>query len=250
MFRIDRKIKNRIIRLIKENKSLNKIKEVTGINKTTIYYYMRKIKGRKIKLVNIKKGNLELIGEVIGLFAGDGCFYHDKKRYTRRITFSFNKKEDKIIDYYRNSLTELTNKNPRLYISKSIKTLDLQSKEFSEFILKYLSWDSNKTKTVQIKNKEVFKNKQFVIGFLRGLIDSDGYIRKKRKEIYYGTISKKLLNDFLYCLNLFNFKYKVYIQKGKKYNDFYKVRLTNLEVDRFVDLIRPLKSNYYGRTRI
>ena len=50
-----------------------------------------------------------------------------------------------------------------------------------------------------------------------------------------------LFNDFLLGLKFFNFNYKIYIQKRKGYQDFYKVRLSGSEVDRFKILIKPVK---------
>ena len=42
-------------------------------------------------------------------------------------------------------------------------------------------------------------NKDFCLGFLRGLLDSDGYISKNHKEITLGSISSYLVQDFVAC---------------------------------------------------
>jgi len=241
MSRLNSRKKSKILQLINQGGSLNKIKGITGVGKTTIYYYMRKLKGKKIVPVKIIFSDIELIGEVVGLFAGDGQYFYDKKRWDRRIRIFFNSKEDVLIRYYLKSIKRLINKFPRVYLHKSVRIMEVKSKEFSNFILGYVSFGNKKVRTIQLKDKNLLKNKNFTIGFLRGLIDSDGYVRKGRKEIYFGSISKNLFTDFLKGLDFFKFDYKCYLQKRKGYQDFYKVRLTGNEVDRFIKLIKPLK---------
>jgi hypothetical protein len=184
MARLNPKIKNKIISLVLKGKSLNYINNLTSVGKTTIYYYMRKLKGRKITLVKIDKRDNERIGEFMGLFAGDGNFYFDKKTYRWRLRITFNEKDSNLVEYYRNSITKLTSKKPHTYSASSVKILALDSKVLTLFILKYLTWFDKKTKNVTLRNKVLLKDEMFRRGFLRGLVDSDGYVRKGRKEIY------------------------------------------------------------------
>ena len=227
--------------MINQNKSLNVISNKLGLGKTTIYYYMRKIKGRKYIPIKLNLRSKECIGEIIGIFSGDGHYVNDKKRWDRRIRIYFNINEPKLVEYYKNSIKILINKNPTVLIGNSVKILQITSKSFCDFILSYVTFGSRKVLTIQLQNKNLLKNKPFVKGFLRGLTDSDGYVRKGRKEIYYGSISKNLFNDFLEGLNLFGFKYKTYVQKRAGCSDFYKVRLSKEEVDKFNSMIKPLK---------
>ncbi len=242
MARLNPKIKNKIISLVLKGKSLNYINNLTSVGKTTIYYYMRKLKGRKITLVKIDKRDNERIGEFMGLFAGDGNFYFDKKTYRWRLRITFNEKDSNLVEYYRNSITKLTSKKPHTYSASSVKILALDSKVLTLFILKYLTWFDKKTKNVTLRNKVLLKDEMFRRGFLRGLVDSDGYVRKGRKEIYYGSISYNLFKDFLRGLDLFDFKYKTYVQKREGCSDYYNVRFSGEEVDKFVKIIKPIKS--------
>ncbi|MEK6910918.1 MAG: LAGLIDADG family homing endonuclease [Nanoarchaeota archaeon] len=240
MSRLKFEVKKEIIDLIKSGRSLNQIIKETGMGKTTIYYYIKKIRGRKYKSIKLNLSNDELIGEIIGLFAGDGYYLNNENRYDYRIKIFFNSKENKLIEYYRNSFYKLTGKFPGVVRSRSVKIMQMSGKILCNFVLGYLSFSNRKTATVALKDKSYYKNKEFMRGFLRGLVDSDGYVRKDRKEIYYGSISKMLFNDFLKGLNIFNFKYKTYLQKSK-YSDFYKVRISGDEVDRFKSFIKPVK---------
>ncbi len=241
MTRLSSKVKDKIISLIKRGKSLGKIINLTGTKKTTIYYYMRNIRGMKYTPVKLNLENKEIIGEAVGVFAGDGYYANDKKRWDRRIKICFNKNEENVIKYYQRSFEKLAGKAPSIVTSKSIKIMQLHSGKFCDFILSYVDFGQRKVATIELKNKKLLKERSFVKGFLRGLIDSDGYVRKSRKEIYYGSISNKLFKDFLDGLDLFGFKYKTYLQKSA-YSDFHKVRICGDEVDKFIKIINPAKA--------
>lgn len=237
------------MKLILEGKSLNKISKTTGLSKTTIYYHMRKKLGRKYYLIKLREDNFEVIGEVIGFFAGDGGLFFDPKRGQWQVRFYFNKKEIKVIAHYLDSLKKLTGKTPFTYYNESITVLCYNSKVLSNFFKTYLEWENKKGTTVRLKNKNLLKNKRFLIGFLRGLTDSDGYVRKERKEIYFGSVSGRLSKDFVKGLDFLGLKSKVYIQKRTNHLDFNKVRLSGLEVDRFISIIRPIKALENAPTR-
>lgn len=248
MARLEFSVKEEIIERINNGESLGQISSFMNLGKTTVYYYIKNIKGIKYKPINFDLSNLEIIGEVIGLFAGDGQYVNDKKRWDRRIRIHFNAKELDLIDYYQNSIKLLTGKKPSVILSNSVKIMQICSKDFCDFILSYVNFNGKKVKTIQLKNKGLLNNKLFTKGFLRALVDSDGYVRKGRKEIYFGSISKNLFDDFLKGLRLFGFTYSCYTQKRDNCSDFYKVRLAGNEVDKFVRVITPIKSgNAPGR---
>jgi len=235
-------LKEKILQLINENRSLNQIVKETQVGKTTIYYYMKKIKGVKLIPINFDFSNIERIGEVIGFFAGDGQYCHFGESYDWRIRFFFNEKEIKVINYYKDRIEQLINKKTTLISGQSVKILQVHSKKFCDFILSYVKFGLKKTRTIELKRKILLTNRNFTKGFLKGLIDSDGYVRKGRREIYFGSVSNKLIKDFIKGLSLFSLNYKLYVQKRNGYLDFYKVRLANDEVDRFINIIQPIKA--------
>lgn len=241
MYKVVGDVKRNLLNLINSKKSLDEISKIMGLGKTTVYYHLKKIMGLKRKPVRINTHNKELIGEVIGFFAGDGSYFNDKKKWHRGLLFHFNLKELKVIDYYYYSIKKLVGYFPTKYNGKSTTTIKLSRGEVIDFILSYVKFGKKKVKTIELKDKSLLRKRNFVSGFLRGLTDSDGYVRKGRKEIYFGSISHKLFKDYLNGLNFFEFEYKTYIQKREEHNDFYKVRLTGKEVDRFNKLIKPIK---------
>lgn len=246
MNRLSAETKNRILHLSKNGFSLNKISGVLHLSKTTIYYHTRKQKGKRFFRIKINESDDEKIGEFIGIFTGDGYYFLDRK-YEHRIKIFFSKNEAKVAKYYSSVFKFLFNKKPRIYKIKNIIILEIISKDVINFIRKFLIWKGKKSRTVHLVNNNL--SEKLMIGFLRGLIDSDGYVRKERKEIYFGTVSKNLLNNFIESLKRFDFKFKIYQQrKSRGAKIFYKVRLTNNEVTRFCKLIKPIKS--YGLTGI
>lgn len=228
--------------LISEGKSLNQIRSMTNIGKTTIYYHMRKMNGRKIKLVVLNDKDLEVVGEFIGFFAGDGSYFRNPDQWEHRIRLTFNQNEYTLMEHYRQSLARLITKQPNLYRAPSVLIVDVRSKILGEFILRYLKWSGKKVKTICLRDRKFFLDREFLISFLRGLLDADGYIRKGRKEIYYGSISFDLASDFAQGLDILKIPYKRYTQKRKNCADFYKIRLSGTDVDRFVSLVAPLKA--------
>jgi len=244
MRRLTPKEKKKIHRLLTEGKSLYFISRKLNLGKTTVYYHTRKIIGRKIKLIKVNEADDEKIGEFLGMFAGDGHYFRDKVNHKYIIRLSIGISESEIKDYYSNIITFVFGKSPRIYEQKSVYIIEISSKEVVNFIKKYLKWiDGFKTQTIKLIGDIDNYSIGFIKGFLRGLIDSDGYVRKERQEIYFGTVSKCLLENFTSGLKKFNFKFKVYEQKqptGSKI--FYKVRLSGDEVINFCRMIKPIKS--------
>ncbi len=242
MKRLTTKIKNKIQKLSIKGYSLNKLSSKLGLSKTTIYYHVRKIKGKRFFPIQVRTDNDEKIGEFIGLFAGDGHYSFDND-YEHRIKISLSENEELVINHYVSVFEYLFGKKPRLYHNKKVITLEIISRNVIDFIKMYLKWGKKKTRSIHLLTTNKL-SENFIKGFIRGLIDSDGYVRKGRKEIYFGTISTKLLENFILCIKYFDFKFKVYYQKRPNHSKFYKVRLTGDEVSRFCKIIKPIKS--YG----
>ena len=81
MSRLKKEMKQELINQIKKNNSINKISKELFLAKSTIYYYYRKIKGRKYKKLGIVTKYSKKEGEIVGIFAGDGSQYFEPKKY-------------------------------------------------------------------------------------------------------------------------------------------------------------------------
>jgi len=228
-----------INKLILEEKSLNYIKKKTNLAKTTIYYHYRKIKGLTTKRIRNISENSENIGEFIGLFAGDGSFFKSKK-YQYNIRLFFNKSEEEFVNKLNENLfLKLFHKKPMRYPRKNVIVISYYSKKVYQIIKTYLDWDSSsrKTHTVHlITNKHP---KTFIIGFIRGLFDSDGHI--SNKKICFGTVSPKLCQNACKALEHLEMPYSLYKYQDKRKNRklLYQIYIPRGSHKRFLDIIKP-----------
>jgi len=83
-----------INKMTKDGKSLNQISRNLGIGKTTAYYYFRKIRGKTFSSPIIRFENDRDLGEVIGVFTGDGSQSFDpiNYHYQNRVHFGVHNK--------------------------------------------------------------------------------------------------------------------------------------------------------------
>lgn len=79
----------RINNLIKEGKSLNHISSLTNKNKSTLYHHYKKLMGKKNKDIELNFSDDDFIGELIGLFVGDGYLFYNKKKWNLFNSFIF-----------------------------------------------------------------------------------------------------------------------------------------------------------------
>lgn len=232
-------VKDKIIGMYKEGFSLKHISKVTGLNKTTIYYHTLKQFGRKYRLI-IVSDNKENVGEFIGVFAGDGYFNKDKTgHYKTSITISI--KTSEYIKHLELIFINLFSKSPLIIKRSKYNAVDLRydSKEIYKLIRKYLFWEGKKHSSVRLLTIE--HEKEFLIGFLRGCLDTDGHVQKNYKRMYFSTTSISLANQISSILINFGFENRILITRDKRPNKkvLYNVRLLGNEAIRLIKMIKP-----------
>ena len=128
----------RICDYVKLGHSLNKISKKLDISKTTIYYHYIRIKPkRETKPFNLS--DEEKVGEVVGIFAGDGSLTTDKN-YHYIVRIHLGTYMEDYADYVRNLYEDIFNKRFRKYIDRSRITLITQSKDIYNFFFNYLNF--------------------------------------------------------------------------------------------------------------
>lgn len=243
-------VDDNVINLIKKGNSINEISKITGLGKSTIYFHYRKIKGKKTKVIKFHFSEDEEIGEFIGIFAGDGSFYKRPKtyHYVIRIYTGFYEKE--YADFLMKRFTIWFGKKPSTYLMRYKKRPSAivnyyYSKEIYEFIKKYLEWDGKKTYSVRLKNFNL-KNEKFNIGFIKGLIDTDGSYYKQKRRLSFSSVSKRLAEQaFEIIKNLIKKEPKMYIIKDKsnKRSTLYTITLHGDNAKDLIDIIKPNNIN-------
>ncbi|MFB6203240.1 MAG: LAGLIDADG family homing endonuclease [Candidatus Nanohaloarchaea archaeon] len=230
----------RIKELAREGRSVNEISESMSIPKSTVYYHFRKEVGQKQKRCSVSlPDDDETRGELCGVFAGDGNAHTDSSGHYR-IRFYLNNSEE----YWRKLsgfLEDVLGKEPRVYRNPDANraVLDYYSRSLYRFLKSRLSWEEgSKTGTVCLDGPQ---NESFREGFLRGLIDTDGYREKKFRRYIYGTISRSLRNDFSRALSRKEIQHTCYSEKPScsEWETMYKVRISGSMAEKFCSEINP-----------
>lgn len=186
--------------LTDKGKSLAYLSSLLKVGKSTIYYQVRKFKPR-IKKDFIVNLNDFQIGELIGAFAGDGNYYHKKYnpdlpqgdvKHRIRYFLTYSREKD-YADYLKNLLIKL-NLNPNIINrDNSVWIVTVNSKEYINFIKGYLVWENDKTFTIRL-NKDLSQySDEFLRGFARGLMDTDGFMNSA--NVVCACISEELINN-------------------------------------------------------
>lgn len=224
-----------IYKLVKEDYSLSKIYIKLNLPKTTVYYYLKKIKGKKDHGLEIID-NKEKIGEIIGAFAGDGTCHTDKKGYYA-ITYTTYIKEPLYASRLKSLLEETYNCKVYEYIYAPAIITRIKRKQSSEHIKSFLQWKPfQKTKTVCLKETVNFQSNDFLRGFIRGLIDTDGTIDQYGR-ISCLSISKSLMQNLFDAFKKFNFKPKWWIKKKNLKNTKYCIAISKKEAPKYLNAI-------------
>ncbi|MBI2581314.1 hypothetical protein HYV85_05940 [Candidatus Woesearchaeota archaeon] len=229
---------------IAEGTSLNAISNSYNIGKSTLYYYYKKIKGKKFVPPNVTPVLSEETGEILGIFAGDGSQYFEARNYHYEINVHFGHKKLAYANYVKALFEGFFKKKFRLQRESHELRLRTYSKEIFYFFNNFISYNPKiKHSTVKLISTSVPAN--FKIGFLRGLFDTDGsilYIRKqKRVRIAYCTTSLELMRQVKSIMDEFGLKYGVYTDHPKRHKDIYRMTLWKESNNIFLNTIEPFK---------
>lgn len=240
MVRLNDETRAKIKVLVKEGNSLNKISNLMKVNKTTVYYWYRKIKKPKRKIAVNRNLSDELLGEFIGIFAGDGSYVMDRL-YHHQITIHINKNDKKYASHIRKLMKLIFSKNPYNYVSEKegVVRIRIRSKDGYILLRRYLDWEHTKTQTVRLRYvSEV--SLRFLIGFLRGLMDTDGHIDKNLNYATFATISERLAENIRYGLDKFQIKYSTYVYKSVNKSPITHIRISKVGMNKFIKIIEPV----------
>ena len=74
---------------MKEGVSLNSLSKQFGLYKSTLYYYYKKLNGKKFKEPQFTPSSSEVEGEIVGIFAGDGSQFYESKKCHYEVNVHF-----------------------------------------------------------------------------------------------------------------------------------------------------------------
>ena len=230
-----------IRKLTDEGKSLNYLSQLMKVGKPTVCYQVRKFKPRIKKEFTVNLDDFQ-IGELIGAFAGDGSYSHrkyDNKFPQKSSHYKINyfltlSKEVGYASYLRDLLVSL-NLNPFFsYSSKGGISIGVNSKEYFEFIINFLIWDDNKTLTVRPR-KDLQYTDQFLKGFARGLMDTDGFV--EISNVSCACISQELIHNLTEIFDKYSLKYKLTRKEREGRHTLFLVRVYRESLEKYKELI-------------
>ena len=225
--------KEKIIELIQSEVSIPKIAKILNINKSTIYYHYKKIKGKKYQKPTIPVDE-QIVGEFLGIFAGDGSYHYEKKTCHYTIAIYLHAVDDKDYgDYVKNLIERNFNKKVRTYQSKNLLTLVFYSKDIYNFITQYLNIVPIKTYSVHLKNLESLSH-DFLTAFVRGIFDTDGH-HKYDGRLVICLASKPMIDQIALILNKLDIQNKIYVRNGPRQH--YELNIPRREFSKYHKII-------------
>ena len=142
-------------------------------------------------------------------------------------------------------------KKPQVYVwsylgRPSVVIFNYYSKNIYSLIREYLDWEGKKGYTIKLKNLNL-KNKEFNIGFLRGLIDTDGNFYAPKRRISLASVSKELMKQVnLILIHNCNLLPKYYCYKKVNCADLHTLTLHGKNAKRFIELVKSGNPNKRG----
>lgn len=237
-------LREEICSRIRKSVSINKISKELRLGKSTIYYYYKKIKGKKFVEPEFRLRNSRLEGEINGIFAGDGSQYYDAKRGHYEINVHFGAKNYWYAVYVKDLFEKFFNKNFRLHWDSETQIrIRTQSRKIFSYFQNYLSYKP------QIKHCTVKLRKNcslsFKIGFLKGMFDTDGCISYNHAgysfSIFYTTTSKCLAYQMNKTLRQLGIENNVYVRHPVGEKILFTVNVLAKGKNRFIKLVKPMK---------
>ncbi len=159
--------------------------------------------GRKIQPLTINDKPTGELGELLGLFAADGCFYVDRRRYHYTMTISLSSYQNEYAEVVSEIITRVFGRKARIDVHDDSISVVLRGKGILPFLKKYLWWRGRRTYTIRFTDLALGMNKNFLRGIIRGLVAGDGSIYVPRRRVLFGVVSKRLAEQYTNLLREF-----------------------------------------------
>lgn len=246
MKRLTEEQRDRIIRLYNEGRSLRFLSSELGLAKSTVYYHTRKKFGRKYVQIVLNYTPSSELGEFLGLFATDGCFYIDKKRYHYTLTISLSKYQLHYAKIVQRFIERIIGKRPRIDVKVSMVQLVVRGKAILGFLRHYLAWRGRRAHTIHFLGSALSLDDDFLRGVIRGLIAGDGGVYQPKRRLAFGVVSRRLAQQYSDLLAKFGISSNTYSVRYPGKKTLHHVHVTgNANIEKFklrVGLTDPAKN--------
>ncbi len=173
---------------VKSGESVRSTASALGLPLSTTYYYARE-HCRKQSQMEIAGLNPKERGYLIGMIVGDGSLIRHKGRGEFLAKIALDEKRDADIFVFLRSLFEKTGKMVNVRYERHMRILRIWSKSFYAYVLGFVQL---KKEPHLHHNQKILLDiehwsRELAIGFIGGLIDSDGHIKKNGSGGHYGA---------------------------------------------------------------
>ena len=236
---IDQTTTAKIFLLRDNNQSMNTIACNLNITRRVVSYHLAKKYGPLYTIKKVNTHNLlqdsEFLGEFLGIFCADGNFYYDHK-YKIRFFFSLIT-EHAYARFFYERLCLTLDKKPLWLQKQNCIVIQYASQELYNILVDYLCWKGRKSESISLKTMD--HPKHFLMGFIRGYFDSDGYTDKNHRQVTMFTISHEMAKQLSSILTRLEFKNSLFVKHKKMRSPLYYIALYGENAQNFVQFIKP-----------
>ena len=188
-----------IIARVKRGESVRKVASSLSIPLSTAYYHARDC-CEKQSFMDIEKLAPKERGYLVGMIVGDGSLIRHRCRGEFLTKIALDRLRDQDIFQFVSSLFEKCGKKVNVRVERGMVVLRIWSRAFYASVLEHLRVDKESSLHHHTKLLLDIKrwDRDFTIGFIGGLIDSDGHIERGERGGHYGatiTTSSPSLRD-------------------------------------------------------
>ena len=178
-----------IIARVKRGESVRKVASTLGIPLSTAYCYARDDCMKQSSMKMDALGPKEQ-GYLLGMMVGDGSLIRHKRRGEFLAKIALDGLRDQDISQFLSSMFERAGKRVNVRVERRMLILRIWSKTFYNFVAKHVRHKKRPSSRHHTKSLLGFEewNKGFAVGFIGGLIDSDGHIERRKRGGHYGAI--------------------------------------------------------------
>lgn len=180
--------KAEIVARVQRGESDRSVARTLGIPLSTAYYHARGCCKRHSRM-EMETLRLKEQGYLVGMMVGDVSLIRHKRRGEFLAKIALDRLRDQDVFEFVSLTFGRAGKRVSVRQERGMVILRVWSESFYTFVLKYVRFKKRRSSHHHTKLLVGFKdwNREFAVGFIGGLIDSDGHIERSKRSGHYGA---------------------------------------------------------------